>query len=210
MEIQKQILATDSIPLSGARAGAGAGARAVAGAAKGLRSGGVITSDLTESSTYSLGNSASNQLNVQNSDQIGEDLFDSRNIATDFTANNSKADLLTIPSGSTQSSDCEPLGSVTKCRFCRHFDSAGRRGGECAKLQSHVEGDWKSCSLAMPIFATNFETEIQDYPETPSHFSPISPSFIPNILPKLLPSMSPSIANILVNSSSCLLAGRLR
>jgi hypothetical protein len=45
------------------------------------------------------------------------------------------------------------------CRFCRHYDPVGRRGGSCKKLQASVEAAWTACSLAVPAF--NHEWEAQ-------------------------------------------------
>lgn len=44
------------------------------------------------------------------------------------------------------------------CRFCRHYDPVGRRGGNCQKLQSSVEATWEACSLASPAFDREWET----------------------------------------------------
>lgn len=74
---------------------------------------------------------------------------------------------------------------VAACRYCRHFQPIGTRGGECTLLQSHVGGDWSACNLA----ESGFETELK----SPEH-APSSP------LPILSPSMSPSLANILINA----------
>jgi hypothetical protein len=44
------------------------------------------------------------------------------------------------------------------CRFCRHYDPVGRRGGNCQKLQASVEATWEACSLAIPAFDNDWET----------------------------------------------------
>lgn len=38
------------------------------------------------------------------------------------------------------------------CRFCRHYEPVGRRGGSCQKLQASVEATWSACTLAVPAF----------------------------------------------------------
>jgi hypothetical protein len=90
----------------------------------------------------------------------------------------------------SQTDSCQ----VTACKFCHYFDTTGRRGGECNKLQSHVEGNWKACSLAMPIFVTE-AIATEDIP----FYLP------PTVFPRLLPTMSPSMANILINSANAAL-----
>jgi hypothetical protein len=44
------------------------------------------------------------------------------------------------------------------CRFCRHYDHVGRRGGNCQKLQASVEATWEACTLAIPAFGHDWET----------------------------------------------------
>lgn len=44
------------------------------------------------------------------------------------------------------------------CRFCRHYDPVGRRGGNCQKLQASVEATWAACTLAVPAFNRDWET----------------------------------------------------
>jgi hypothetical protein len=53
----------------------------------------------------------------------------------------------------------KPIKSVTSaCRYCRHFQPEGRRGGMCQQLSAPVQGTWKACSLALPPFAPPWET----------------------------------------------------
>ncbi|MDX1976067.1 MAG: hypothetical protein SFT94_00185 [Pseudanabaenaceae cyanobacterium bins.68] len=80
-----------------------------------------------------------------------------------------------------------PKNQVSACRFCRHFQPTGRRGGECELLQSHVEGDWSACNLAEPGFA-----DLVNLPGLPQTYP----------LPVITPLMSPSLANVLVNAIS--------
>jgi len=47
------------------------------------------------------------------------------------------------------------------CRHCRFFNPEGRRGGMCAQLGVLVKAEWKSCSLSVPAF----ETEWQPIPQ---------------------------------------------
>jgi hypothetical protein len=44
------------------------------------------------------------------------------------------------------------------CRFCRHYDPVGRRGGNCQKLQASVEATWSACTLAVPAFNRDWES----------------------------------------------------
>ncbi len=53
----------------------------------------------------------------------------------------------------------KPIKSVTSaCRYCRHYQPEGRRGGMCQQLGSLVQAGWKACSLALPPFAPSWET----------------------------------------------------
>ena len=53
----------------------------------------------------------------------------------------------------------EPIKSSTSaCRYCRHYQPQGRRGGMCKQLGSLVQAGWKACSLAIPPFAPSWET----------------------------------------------------
>ncbi|MCZ2201576.1 hypothetical protein [Cylindrospermopsis raciborskii] len=49
-----------------------------------------------------------------------------------------------------------PLASA--CRYCRHYQPEGRRGGNCSQLSAPVQGCWKACSLAVPAFAPTWES----------------------------------------------------
>lgn len=49
--------------------------------------------------------------------------------------------------------------TISACRHCRHYVPEGRRGGNCAQLNAFVQGSWKSCSLALPVFAPNWQFE---------------------------------------------------
>lgn len=50
----------------------------------------------------------------------------------------------------------KPLTSA--CRYCRHYQPEGRRGGMCQQLGSPVQASWKACSLALPPFAPSWES----------------------------------------------------
>ncbi|TVP61849.1 MAG: hypothetical protein EA343_13190 [Nodularia sp. (in: Bacteria)] len=53
----------------------------------------------------------------------------------------------------------KPINSFTSaCRYCRHYQPEGRRGGMCQPLGSLVQATWKACSLALPPFAPSWET----------------------------------------------------
>ncbi len=43
--------------------------------------------------------------------------------------------------------------STSACRYCRHYQPEGRRGGMCQQLGVPVRGHWKACSLALAPFA---------------------------------------------------------
>ena len=45
------------------------------------------------------------------------------------------------------------------CRHCRHYVPEGRRGGNCGQLNALVQGSWKACSLALPVFSPNWQLE---------------------------------------------------
>ena len=47
---------------------------------------------------------------------------------------------------------------TSACRYCRHYQPEGRRGGMCQQLGAQVQGSWKACSLALPPFAPSWET----------------------------------------------------
>lgn len=46
---------------------------------------------------------------------------------------------------------------TSACRYCRHYEPEGRRGGTCQKLGVQVQSEWKACVLALPPFATAWE-----------------------------------------------------
>jgi hypothetical protein len=48
--------------------------------------------------------------------------------------------------------------SASACKYCRHYNPEGRRGGQCQQLGAPVLGSWKACSLALPAFAPSWET----------------------------------------------------
>ena len=47
---------------------------------------------------------------------------------------------------------------TSACKYCRHYNPEGRRGGNCQQLGAPVQGHWKACSLALPAFAPSWET----------------------------------------------------
>ncbi|MEH2382294.1 MAG: hypothetical protein V7K27_25970 [Nostoc sp.] len=47
---------------------------------------------------------------------------------------------------------------ASACRYCRHYQPEGRRGGMCQQLGAPVQATWKACSLALPPFAPTWET----------------------------------------------------
>ena len=45
---------------------------------------------------------------------------------------------------------------TSSCRYCRHYQPEGRRGGKCGQLGVSVESSWKACSLASHPFTDNW------------------------------------------------------
>ncbi|MFM2060857.1 MAG: hypothetical protein RLZZ507_527 [Cyanobacteriota bacterium] len=53
----------------------------------------------------------------------------------------------------------KPINPVTSaCKYCRHYQPEGRRGGMCQQLSAPVQAGWKACSLAIPAFAPSWES----------------------------------------------------
>ncbi|MBD2664101.1 hypothetical protein B6N60_03719 [Richelia sinica FACHB-800] len=53
----------------------------------------------------------------------------------------------------------KPIKVLTSaCRYCRHYQPEGRRGGVCQQLSAPVQAGWKACPLAVPAFAPPWET----------------------------------------------------
>lgn len=46
---------------------------------------------------------------------------------------------------------------ASSCRYCRYYQSEGRRGGMCQQLGVPVQGQWKSCSLATHPFSATWD-----------------------------------------------------
>ncbi len=46
---------------------------------------------------------------------------------------------------------------TSACRYCRFYQPQGRRGGMCKQLGVSVKAEWKSCNLASPPFASDWE-----------------------------------------------------
>ncbi len=44
------------------------------------------------------------------------------------------------------------------CRYCRHYQPEGRRGGSCEMLGVPVESTWEACAIASPVFENAIET----------------------------------------------------
>ncbi len=51
----------------------------------------------------------------------------------------------------------KPQFLTSACRYCRHYQSEGRRGGMCQMLGGKVQGSWKACALVLPTFAPSWE-----------------------------------------------------
>ncbi|TAE53889.1 MAG: hypothetical protein EAZ76_13650 [Nostocales cyanobacterium] len=53
----------------------------------------------------------------------------------------------------------KPIHPLTSaCRYCRHYQPEGRRGGLCHQFSAPVQSGWKACSLAVPAFAPSWES----------------------------------------------------
>jgi hypothetical protein len=46
---------------------------------------------------------------------------------------------------------------ASSCRYCRYYQSEGRRGGNCQQLGVAVQGQWKACTLADSPFNSVWE-----------------------------------------------------
>ena len=46
---------------------------------------------------------------------------------------------------------------TSSCRYCRYYQSEGRRGGMCDQLGVPVQGEWKACVLASHPFSTPWD-----------------------------------------------------
>ncbi len=44
---------------------------------------------------------------------------------------------------------------VSSCRHCQFYKMEGRRGGFCHQLGVLVQGRWRACTFATPLFATS-------------------------------------------------------
>lgn len=44
--------------------------------------------------------------------------------------------------------------AASYCSRCSYYTPEGRRGGHCGQLGVPVQGRWKACSLAVPVFLT--------------------------------------------------------
>ncbi|MEN9568214.1 MAG: hypothetical protein RLZZ69_3410 [Cyanobacteriota bacterium] len=47
--------------------------------------------------------------------------------------------------------------STSACRFCRFYESEGRRGGSCQMLGVPVQSSWKACNFACSPFDTTLQ-----------------------------------------------------
>ncbi|MEL4895983.1 hypothetical protein [Crocosphaera sp. Alani8] len=47
---------------------------------------------------------------------------------------------------------------TSSCRFCRYYQTEGRRGGMCQQLGVPVRSEWKACSLAVAPFTQPWES----------------------------------------------------
>lgn len=46
---------------------------------------------------------------------------------------------------------------TSSCRYCRYYQSQGRRGGTCQQLGVPVQSKWKACALAAYPFTSTWE-----------------------------------------------------
>ncbi|ACK65623.1 conserved hypothetical protein [Rippkaea orientalis PCC 8801] len=47
---------------------------------------------------------------------------------------------------------------TSSCRYCRYYQTQGRRGGMCQQLGVPVRAEWKACVLAAHPFTANWES----------------------------------------------------
>ncbi|MBR8837919.1 MAG: hypothetical protein DSM106950_28930 [Stigonema ocellatum SAG 48.90 = DSM 106950] len=47
---------------------------------------------------------------------------------------------------------------TSACRYCHYYKPEGRRGGVCQQLGAPVQGNWKACCFALPVFAPSWES----------------------------------------------------
>ncbi|MDJ0600899.1 MAG: hypothetical protein QNJ37_18905 [Crocosphaera sp.] len=47
---------------------------------------------------------------------------------------------------------------TSSCRFCRYYQTEGRRGGMCQQLGVPVRAEWKACTLAAAPFTNTWES----------------------------------------------------
>ncbi|MDJ0508425.1 MAG: hypothetical protein QNJ64_04090 [Crocosphaera sp.] len=47
---------------------------------------------------------------------------------------------------------------ASSCRYCRYYQTEGRRGGMCQQLGVPVRAQWKACSLAAAPFTHHWES----------------------------------------------------
>ncbi len=89
---------------------------------------------------------------------------------------------------------------ASACRYCRHYQPEGRRGGTCHQLGAPVQATWKACSLALPPFAPSWETleDAWSLPE-PSWETLEDAWSLPDAAPVL--TSSPSLASDLDNAA---------
>jgi hypothetical protein len=48
--------------------------------------------------------------------------------------------------------------AISACRYCRYYNSQGRRGGVCEQLGVPVQANWKACALAVTPFAPPWDS----------------------------------------------------
>ena len=46
---------------------------------------------------------------------------------------------------------------TSSCRYCRYYQTEGRRGGNCQQLGVPVQAQWRACTLASHPFSTRWE-----------------------------------------------------
>lgn len=89
---------------------------------------------------------------------------------------------------------------ASACKFCRYYQPEGRRGGICHQLSAPVKAAWKACALAMPAFASPWETleEAWNLPNLPPIIAPALPTSLSQNLENLTPATCeiPVIASI--------------
>ena len=51
---------------------------------------------------------------------------------------------------------------TSACRHCRFYRPEGLHRGACDALSVSVQSDWKACQLALPAFASDWNSNVEE------------------------------------------------